>query len=284
MWTSVERRITAALGEPVRRVERLGRSRPQRVTWAAEAEGLGALVVKARYGDRADEKTRWCAVHLPLLGARGYPVPEIVWHGVVEDKWHATVERRLLGAPVTSLDPMLIDALITLVELQADAGIEAGERDFAAYQSLVLFDGWDRVWRDAERVTPALCERLRAWPRPSWGLRLPATDFAHNDLNLSNVLMVGATITGVVDWDEFGLNSRAADLATLLTECARLGADAELDRLLGRIVELAGENGLRCLVAYRMLGHLAAAARRHEREDIHGTAAVAGVLLERLGG
>ena len=280
----MERQVTAALGEPVHVVAGLGRSRPERVTWAAEADGLGALVVKARHGDRAYEKTRWCAAHLPLLGERGYPVPEIVWHGVGEGEWHVTVERRLPGAPVASADPVVVEALIALVELQADAGLEAGERDFAAYQSLVLFDGWDHVWRDAEGVMPALCKRLRVWLQPVWGFRLPATDFAHNDLNFSNVLTVGATVTGVVDWDEFGLNSRAADLTALVTECARLGADAELDMLLQRIAGLVGEDGLRCLVTYRILGHLAAAARRHDRDDIDGAADVAGALLERLGG
>jgi hypothetical protein len=72
----------------VRHVEDLGFSRSDRVTWAAEAEGLGALVVKARRGDQADEKTRWTAENLPLLARRGYPVPELVWHGSVAGDWH----------------------------------------------------------------------------------------------------------------------------------------------------------------------------------------------------
>jgi hypothetical protein len=31
---------------------------------------MGALVVKVRHGDRAGEKTDWCAARLPLLGTR----------------------------------------------------------------------------------------------------------------------------------------------------------------------------------------------------------------------
>jgi aminoglycoside phosphotransferase (APT) family kinase protein len=72
----------------------------------------------------------------------------------------------------------------------------------------VLFDDWDEVWADAPRACAAagsLCARLRRWLEPVWGLRLSAADYAHNDLNLSNVLTDGTRITGVVDWDEFGL-------------------------------------------------------------------------------
>jgi len=37
------------------------------------------------------------------------------------------------------------------------------------------------------------------------------------------VLSEGKTITGVVDWDQFGLNIRAADLTALACDCERLG-------------------------------------------------------------
>jgi hypothetical protein len=86
-WSDVEARLAAQLGVPISYVETLGQPRPRRLTWAAEAEPLGAVVVKARLGDRADEKTEWCATNLPLLGARGYPVPEIVWHGFLGSGW-----------------------------------------------------------------------------------------------------------------------------------------------------------------------------------------------------
>lgn len=199
----------------------LGRPRADRRTWAAEAEGLGELVVKARRGDRADEKTRWSAEHLPLLARRGYPAPEIVWHGSLADDWHVVVQRRLPGAPLRSLAPPL--------------------------------------------------------------LRLPPTDFAHNDLNLTNVLSDGETVTGVVDWDEFGLNTRAADLTALAFDCELLGDIAAVGKLVARIVEIAGEEGLRCLVSYRVVSHIAARARRREREGVAESVVAARRLLDRLG-
>jgi aminoglycoside phosphotransferase (APT) family kinase protein len=90
-----------------------------------------------------------------------------------------------------------------------------------------------------------------------WGLRLPPSDYAHNDLNLSNILTDGEQITGVVDWDEFGLGSRALDLVVLALDCQERGAPAAADRLLASAASAAGSAGLRCLVSYRALAALA---------------------------
>jgi aminoglycoside phosphotransferase (APT) family kinase protein len=57
----------------------------------------------------------------------------------------------------------------------------------------------------------------------------PGTE--EHDLNLSNILTDGAQITGVVDWDEFGLGSRALDLVALALDCERAGEHAAADRL-----------------------------------------------------
>jgi hypothetical protein len=34
-----------------------------------------------------------------LLAARGYPVPSIVWHGMVRDDWRVTVQNQLTATP-----------------------------------------------------------------------------------------------------------------------------------------------------------------------------------------
>ena len=219
-WDAVAACLAAGLGEPVRCVEALGQPRPGRAVWAAESDGRGPLVVKARRGELAD------------------------------------------------------------------AGFDTVERDFAAYQSHVLFDGWDHVWRDAETASlqaRRLCVRLRRWLRPVWGHRLEARDFAHNDLNLTNVLVEGGTITGVVDWDTGGLNSRAVDLTALAFDCVLLEDGATADALAKRIVELVGEDGLRCVVAYRLVSHVASRARRGELGGVSESAAAGGRFLDALG-
>jgi hypothetical protein len=291
-WREVQLRVARELGEPVHDAEPLVPARRSGMTWAALAQRTGPIVVKIRHGDRAYEKTQWCAAHLPALGARGYPAPAILWHGMIRAQWHMTVENRLSGRPLLALDGALdeplLAALVRLVELQAGAGIPAGDRDFTSYVANVLFDDWDDVWADAPRACAAarpLCTRLRRWLKPVWGLRLPPADYAHNDLNLSNVLTDGSRITGVVDWDEFGLGSCALDLVALAVGCERRSDHAAADRLLVRAGQVAGRDGLRCLVSYRAVGGLA--FYTHERQaygDSLGDAECAAIsaILDRL--
>ncbi|HVT67455.1 MAG TPA: aminoglycoside phosphotransferase family protein, partial [Trebonia sp.] len=254
-----------------------------RTTWDARGEQTGPLVVKARRGERAREKTQWSADHLPLLGARGYPVPAIIWHGMIglpRGQWHVTVQNRLPGRPLTTLDGRTLEEMLRLIGRQADAGLPAGDRDFTGYIANVLFDDWDDVWADALRVDSALCSRIRRWLRPVWGLELPPADFAHNDLNLSNILTDGETITGVVDWDEFALGSRALDLIVLAFDCERDGTRPAADRLLSEAAAVAGDGELRCLVSYRALATLAEDAR--EGQPPHDDIRVVSALLDRL--
>jgi hypothetical protein len=266
-WHELQMVIARELGEPVYDAAPLTTPRTSRMTWAARAQSTGLIVVKIRYGDRADEKTQWCAAHLPALGARGYPVPTILWHGMICADWHMTVQNRLPGRRVDALDGPMLEEALRLVELQADAGIPAGDRDFTSYVANVLFDDWDDVWADAPKACAGaglLCARLRRWLEPVWGLRLPPADYVSNDLNLSNILTDGVRITGVVDWDEFALGSRALDLTALAFDCERGGDHAAADRLLARAARVAGDDGLRCLVSYRAIALLAHSTRERQ--------------------
>ncbi len=287
-WSQIASSLAIHFGQPVRLAEPLGVARRGRAVRAIEAARLGDLVVKVRRGDRADEKTKWYATHLPLLIARGYPAPEVIWHGFVDDDWYAIVQRRVPGTPLKSLNTPLLDELLGLVELQADAGIEPGVRDFASYVTNVLFDGWDHVWPDAAHASAqsaALCERVRRWLEPVWGQQLTGRDFAHNDLNPTNILSDGKTITGIVDWDEFALNSRATDLIALGFGCVRLKSmpDDAATVVFERALGIVGENALRCLVAYQILGSLAALVKRGEREAAHQALAVDDHILGLFG-
>ncbi len=77
-WNEVAAAVERALGEPVSGGRPLTPGWSSRTTWAAHGGRAGPLVVKARRGERPYEKTQWCADRLPLLGARGYPVPSII--------------------------------------------------------------------------------------------------------------------------------------------------------------------------------------------------------------
>jgi Ser/Thr protein kinase RdoA (MazF antagonist) len=288
-WREVRILITRELGEWVSEAWPLTPVRPS-MTWAARAQATGPIVVKVRGrdGGRADEKAQWCAAHLPSLGARGYPVPAILWHGMLSAEWQVTVQNRLPGRPPSALDGPTLDTLVRLVELQADAAIPAGDRDFTSYVANVLFDDWDDEWVDAAGACAAagpLCTRLRRWLEPVWGLRLPPADYTHNDLNLSNILTDGTTITGVVDWDEFGLGSRALDLVAVALDCERGSNYTAADRLLAAAARVAGGDGLRCLLSYRAIALLAHASRHRQAYGdslADEECAAISVILDRL--
>jgi hypothetical protein len=72
-------------------------------------------------------------------------------------------------------------------------------------------------------------------------------------------------ITGGVDRDHLGLGSGAADIASLLFDSQRLRLARE--RLNRRIVEIAGEDGLRCTVDYTALARLALMAQPGEHDQ-----------------
>jgi aminoglycoside phosphotransferase (APT) family kinase protein len=112
-----------------------------------------------------------------------------------------------------------------------------------------------------------------------WGLRLPPSDYAHNDLNLSNILTDGDQVTGVVDWDEFGLGSRALDLVVLALDCQERGAHAAADRLLASAASAVGGAGLRCLVSYRALAALAENTREGQASHA-GIQAIEAILTK----
>jgi aminoglycoside phosphotransferase (APT) family kinase protein len=199
------------------------------------------------------------------------------------------VLQRLPGRPAELLTDECLALVLDLVELQADAGIEPGVRDMAAYNAFDVFDGWDYFRRDAEAAAPALVETSRSVPPAVWGRRLEARDFAHGDLNLTNVLTDGRTITGVVDWDEIGLNSRAADLTSILFDWHALalrGTPGLASRggavLRDRIVAIAGEDGLRCTIGYAALGRLGITYRRRQREALAVWTRVTEAILAEL--
>ena len=90
IWPMVAARLQRELGESCESPRLLSSPWTTRITWAGSAPLLGELVVKIRKGDRVAEKAQWCALNLPLLAARGSPVPSIVWHGAIDEEWYVS--------------------------------------------------------------------------------------------------------------------------------------------------------------------------------------------------
>jgi aminoglycoside phosphotransferase (APT) family kinase protein len=96
----------------------------------------------------------------------------------------------------------------------------------------------------------------------------------------------GRSMSAVVDWDHLGVGSRANDLTSLLFDWqrGRLASEAAMpadagERAVGRIVEIAGEAGLRCTVAYAAIARLALSAQRGEQDELEAWRQVSEAIL-----
>ena len=270
-----------------RLVRRLGRPRSDRVTWRAETDG-GAATVKALANPLAAQKLAWLCKALDVLESRGYPVPRILWQGQVNRRWFVVVQAWLPGEPATRLDSPLLERLLRLIEQHAEVEAGPGGWDVSEWISNVVCDEWEGWWQTAYAVAPELADRLRAFAEPACGSRLPSTDLVHHDFNRSNVLVEQGAVRGVVDWDDAGRGCRALDLTTLLFEWHRLHqADAAVapdgrERLTDRIVDLAGERGLRSTVTYGAIARLALTSRRGDISELAAWRRVTHALLDGL--
>jgi Ser/Thr protein kinase RdoA (MazF antagonist) len=288
LWQQVAELIRSARGWSLRPLARLGHPREDRRTWLADGE-TGEVVVKLSANPFAPERAAWAGEALSLLRRRSMPVPEPLWSGRLNEQWFAVVQSRLPGEPVNTLDASLLNQLLGMVELQADPDLMPGGWDVSWWVGAVVFEGWEGWWEGAERASPQTTERLRALLEPAMGYRLPVEDVVHGDLNLSNVLAHDGVITGVVDWDHVGLGSRALDVASLLFDWHRLlladetglAADGG-ERLVRRIVEIAGQPGLRCTITYGAIARLALSAKREESDQIEVWRRVTDAIVDRI--
>jgi aminoglycoside phosphotransferase (APT) family kinase protein len=222
----------------------------------------------------AAERAAWTDKALTLLARRGYPIPTILWRGALDGNWSCVVQQRVPGEALHALSGSALDALFSLVDLQATPDLDPGGWDISWWMSVVLFERWEHWWERVEKAVPQTSRRLRAFLEPAWGFRLPADDIVHGDLNLTNVIAHGGTITGIVDWDDIGLGSRAADLSGLLFDWHRLrlsNGAVTLDggaRIVDRIADIAGVEGLRCAIGYGAIARIALTAERGDREGV----------------
>jgi len=224
-----------------------------------------------------------------LAPGRGYPAPEILWCGDVDESWFALVETWLPGTPLETLDAPTLDALLALTDLQSGADRPVGGWDVSWWIRAVVFEGWEGWWQGATEAAPDATSRLRSFLAPAWGHRLPVSDVVHHDFGVENILGGVGGVSGVVDWDHAGYGSRALDLTSLLFDWQRLrlagesGSVAEGgERLVRRIVEIAGEPGLRCTVTYAAIARLALSAQRGERDQLETWCRVTDAVIDGI--
>ncbi len=153
-----------------------------------------------------------------VLRPLGYPAPRYVVWG---DGYH--VQEELPGVPAGGWGapaPAIVSRLVELNELHEGraVGDDGSWPDVIAESVSTGFPGYSVVdtlerHSDASRELLRLCRR--AVELHSEGLR-GRRDIVHWDYTLSNVLVEGDRVTGVIDWAGTRSGDRLFDLATLL--------------------------------------------------------------------
>jgi len=158
----------------------------------------------------------------------------------------------LPGEPLHTLDGATLDALLGLVELQADQAPRLGEGgwDISWWIGVVLFEGWEHWWDSAQPAARS----------PGWWTG-----------TTSGLAAAPPTLPGCCfDWHRLHLAGEQG-----------LAPDGA-ERLVHRIVEIAGDQGLRCVVGYGAVARLGLAAQRHEPDALQTWRRVSEALLDAL--
>lgn len=231
--------------------------------WRARDDEGRTLVLKVLIGEDHEERVRFQATHLPTLAARGVPVPNIRGSGSIGPDASYLFYPFMPGVPPDTINDHLLSQIFELVEIQAEARIEAPKRDWSKWMHGVLYEGtpgwWDLVSATSSEAA-LLCERLRDWLAPYEGVVLSSPDFIHGNFHPGQLLVEDDRITGIVDWDHFAIGSRAIDLGSLMVAwrvIARFGAtdlaEGGSHLLSERVRSLTGEAGLRQIAGYHVL-------------------------------
>jgi hypothetical protein len=212
-----------------------------------------------------------------VLAGLGYPAPRylVVGRGY-------SLQELLPGEPLPVWEPLAHDIIDRVLELNAfQAGRGHGEADWPGsivrpvldgLKPWVDIDGMRAHSRGAERVLTRCQEIVR---RHSQHLP-PLTDIVHFDFSPDNVLAVGGSITGVVDWDGVQVGDRLFDLATFLFYS--LGAT----KLRNHIVATSGEATLAVYFACLCVRQTAWSIRFHAGEAGDGMVERCTSLLDEL--
>ncbi|MEU4606380.1 phosphotransferase [Kribbella sp. NPDC023972] len=172
-------------------------------------------VLKWRPGTRLEDLQAGPIAVSEAVRATGAPVPETQL-AVQLGSAIATVQELLPGAPITRLDPQGLEQALAFNELQA--GRLANRPDIPSLELFLRDDGPGFCLHGPLRAHSRRTARLDDWIRKIGAEQpgpLQGDDAVHVDFHPGNLLAIGGTITGVIDWDGAGRGDRRFDLVTL---------------------------------------------------------------------
>lgn len=259
--------------------------------YSALVDSGSRVVVKVSVDPDLREKMDFASANLPRLKARGYPVAALLAHGPIREGRSFAVFEHIDGDPPKELDESLLEQLMNLVEFQADAGVEAPNRNWSWLIRVVLFDGQRGLVDKASAASASsapLVTRLREIVGPSKDLEMHSRDFVHGDFGPHNVVLRDGQVSGVLDWMNSGIGNRAVDLGeivvawTLLQQEGREVPPDGASMLLERIRKLAGDEGMLQIMAYQLVAGLAFWRTQGTPETVERWVRAGSAIIDRL--
>jgi aminoglycoside phosphotransferase (APT) family kinase protein len=191
-----------------------------------------------------------------FLGEYQAPVPRYVLADSFADGVTYWVQTALPGAPPERLRLNQLQQLLTFIDVQAGRAL-SNEANWSEYVLAVVFRG-ESGWRDSleqySAATRSVLERLTRLVANKQGIALREDDIVHGDLGPDNLLVVGDTVSGIVDWDATGCGDRSLDLSKLLLYA--YDDPAIRAALWAHMVAMSGRDALDVYLAYNILAQL----------------------------
>lgn len=256
----------------------------------AVADALGApLVLKWQPQPSMLSRLERARVVTDRLVTLAVPVPRYLLIGTFPEGTTYWLQTALPGSPPTPLHLSLehVRQLLDLNERQAGQALSS-EQDWSWYVRAVVFageSGWSDTLQQHSPETRALLSRLEGITAGKETCVLRTTDLVHGDLALTNVLVVGDTVTGIVDWDAAGCGDRALDLSKLLFysyEHESYEHEPVRTLLWRRLSAVSGPDALVVYLAYNILAQLDWSIRHHSPVAVSGWVAKALFIVKEI--
>jgi len=217
------------------------------------------------------------------LRAAGYPAPEYVAVGIVDQTWYV-LQTVLRGDPIGNrVSLALLPQILHLNDLQreqgestADAeqiirGVMEGYAEYCVVDTLRTYSTESAAMRDRlQRLVAAHGEEC---PRRN--------DIVHWDFHTNNVLMENDRITGVIDWEGCRNGDCAFDLATMLFYTWSF-CDFR-DALLRALLERTARGAVVVYLAHMIVRQLDWSMRHHPKAAVDHYMERASSILRTLG-
>ena len=266
--------------DAVRVAERLAELYDVHLTVEGPCPGgeIGAAYVRWPDGRRSvlNSGSARAAELLELVRAAGVPAPRYELVADVDGST-AVVQQRLPGSPPKVIDADLIDQMAGLND--RFAGLLAGHPSVPTVELYLSTDGPGFCLHEPLATysprTARLLERIHATAGTMTG-----DDLVHMDLHPGNVLVDGARITGVVDWDGAARGDRHFDLVVL-----KFGLAGSAPHLAGRLddrLARVAPQQLRSYWAHISLRQVDWSIRHHDAADVDRWLTVAEAGFSRL--